>query len=314
MLKFSRASLVVVTLVGCNAHKVGESASTPTAGDPGQVLATIDGQAITVTDLQERINHQPPYVRARYAAPERKKELLESLVQFEVMAAEARSRGYDKDPDVVRVMKQTMISEFMKRDFDAKMKAEDVPDTEVEAYFREHPTEFSRPEEVRISAILTKDKGKAAKAAAEAKAASALDQKAFRDLVTKYSEDQDSKQRGGDLTFFDKGTKMYPKALVDAAFALKEVGDVSAPVPTERGFLVLKLAAKRPGFSRPLAEVKTQIQRQIYNQQRGKRLEEFTAQMRKRVKIETFPDKLAQVVIDPGPATPAPAPAKGPTP
>jgi parvulin-like peptidyl-prolyl isomerase len=74
--------------------------------------------------------------------------------------------------------------------------------------------------------------------------------KAFRDLVTKYSEDADSKPRGGDLTQFDRATTQHPQAVVTAAFALKEVGDVSDLVATDKGFAILKLTDKAP---RPFA-------------------------------------------------------------
>ncbi len=289
----------MVIVAGCKPKQ----ADAPGAGskERGQIVAKIDDQVITVADVQDRINRQVPYVRARYQSPERKKELLDSLVQFEVMAKEAKSRGYESDPDVIRVMKQTMISEFVKREFDVKVKPDNVPDADVEKYFREHAAEFNHPEEVRVSQIFTKDKAKAQKAATAAKAIPALDEKAYRNLVTAQSEDEDSKQRGGDLTFFDRNSSTYPKEVVAAAFALKDVGDVSPVVQTGKGFHVLKLTGKRPGFSRPLDEVKTQIQKQIFNQVRTQKMDEFVAEMRKKVKVEVYADKLKDVVIEGAP-------------
>src|SRR5262245_17940805 len=96
----------------------------------------------------------------------------------------------------------------------------------------------------------------------------------------KTSEDDDSKLRGGDLTFFDRKTSLYPKPLVEAAFALKEVGDVSPPVQTERGYHILKLTQKRPGFTRPFAEAKRQIQTRLFQESRAKRMEQWMAEMR----------------------------------
>ena len=198
-----------------------------------QVVVEVDESVITVGDVQERINKQSPFVRARYTTPEKKKEFLDNLIRFEVMADEAEKRGYDKDPEVVRVMKQQMISKFLQKDFESKLKVEDVPDADVEKYYKDHPDEFNQKDEVRVSEIVVKDKAKADKALAEAKAqpkgtATGADQKGFRDLVTKYSEDEESKARGGDLTFFDKDSTMYPKPVVEAAFKLAEVGDVVA--------------------------------------------------------------------------------------
>ena len=61
--------------------------------DPSQVVAKVDDAVITVTDVQDRINKQSPFVRARYTNADKKKEFLDGLVKFEVMAAEAARRN-----------------------------------------------------------------------------------------------------------------------------------------------------------------------------------------------------------------------------
>jgi parvulin-like peptidyl-prolyl isomerase len=151
---------------------------------------------------------------------------------------------------------------------------------------------------VRVSQILVKDKAKASKAAAAVKALSPGDEKGFRDLVAKYSEDEDSKLRGGDMTFIERQSPQLPRPVVDAAFALKEVNDVSAPVQSDKGFHVLKLTQKRPGFTRPFPEVKRQIQGRLYAEMRAKRMSAWIAEMRARLKVEMYEDKLKDVKIE----------------
>ena len=68
-------------------------------------------------------------------------------------------------------MKQQMISKFLQKDFESKLKVEDVPDADVEKYYKDHPDEFNRKDEVRVSEILVKDKAKADKACARRKRA-----------------------------------------------------------------------------------------------------------------------------------------------
>jgi peptidyl-prolyl cis-trans isomerase C len=255
---------------------------------------------ITVGDVQERVNKQSPFLRARYSTLDKKKEFLDNLIRFEVMAKEAERRGYDKDPEVVRVMKQQMISKFLQKDFESKLKVEDVPDVEVEKYYKEHGEEFNRPEEVRVSQILIKDKAKADKVAAEARAADKdkNDPKPFRDLVAKYSEDEDSKPRGGDSPFFDRSSSAYPKPIVEAAFTLKDAGEISPPVKTDRGYVILRLSQKRAAFSRPLPEVKRQIQQRLFRDVRTKALDAFIADLKKKSKITIDDKTLAKVAID----------------
>jgi len=197
-------------------------------------------------------------------------------------------------------MKQQMISKFLQKDFESKLRVEDVPDADVEKYYKDHPEEFNRAEEVRVSEILVKDKAKADKVAREAAAVNRADPKAFRDLVTKYSEDEDSKSRGGDLTSFERSTKLVPPAIVEAAFALKEVGDVSAPVKTDTGYAILKLTGKRPGFSRPLAEVKRTIQQRLFKDLRTKAMESFIEDLRKKYTVTIDEGNLAKVAVETG--------------
>jgi peptidyl-prolyl cis-trans isomerase C len=317
--------LVASTLPAC---KRGGSASGEARNvDPSQVVAKVDDAVITVTDVQDRINKQSPFVRARYTNADKKKEFLDGLVKFEVMAAEAARRGYDKDPDVQRVMKQQMISKLMQKDFESKLKVEDVPDADVEKYYNEHPTEFHQKDEVRVSAIFAKDKGKADHAYAEAKAlpkgpAGLGDQKGFRDLVTKYSDDEESKPRGGDLSFFGEDSATVPKPIVEAAFKLKDVGDLAPPVKTDKGWAVVRLTQKRPGFNRPLPEVKRQIQQRLFRDLRSKAMDAFVDDLKKKSSITINDDNLAKVVVEAGtsrapgselPGMPG-APAGGPPP
>lgn len=66
----------------------------------------------------------------------------------------------------------------------------------------------------------------------------------FEDLATKYSEDKGSAAKGGELPQF--GTGRMVAAFEKAAFALKNVGDVSEPIETEYGWHIIKLLEHIP--------------------------------------------------------------------
>jgi len=78
------------------------------------------------------------------------------------------------------------------------------------------------------------------------------------------------------------------------------VGDVSPPVKTDKGWVVLKLTQKRPGFNRPLAEVKRQIQQRLFRDTRTKKLDEFIADLKQNTKIDINEANLGKVVIENG--------------
>jgi peptidyl-prolyl cis-trans isomerase C len=259
-------------------------------------LAQIDDTVITVGDFEDRLNSQSPYVRARYAAIDQKKEFLENLVKFEVLASEARRQGLDKDPEVVRTTKQAMIQKLLKQRFD-RLRAEDINDQEIQQYFDSHPDEFNRPPEVRVSMILVADEAAAKKVLADPRI-QGLENLGFRQLVTETSIDKETKDRGGDLRFFDANNRELPHELIDAAFKLVNIGDVTSAIKTQRGYAILKLTGQRRALVRALAEVSPQIRAKLFRERRQKAMDEFEATLRKQAQIDIHTDRLAQVRVD----------------
>ncbi|MEP6652475.1 MAG: peptidyl-prolyl cis-trans isomerase [Myxococcales bacterium] len=290
---------LLVTGAGCRGHDAPPSSSTARSSNPSrEAVARVDDAVITAADVQERVGAQPPVTRAQFASPEKKRELVLGLVNFELLAQEAARRGYDRDPDVVRALKQQMIAKMMQKDFDPKIAAADVPPAAIEAYYNQHAGDFNRPEQVQVSQMLIKDRARAARAAAQARALEKSDLKGFRDLVARYSEDQDSKTSGGEVAPFDRRATVFPAAVVEAAFALQSEGDISGPVPSDQGFRILRLTRRMPGWSRPLGEVTPQIQQQLLHARRTKAMEDFMTALRAKHTVVFDEAALARVSID----------------
>ena len=293
----------------------GAHASTQKPEDLAEVLAKVDDVTITVGEFQERINQQSPYVRARYTSLERKKEFLDNLVRFEVLAKEAERRGLNKDPEVVRTMKQVMIQRLMKDEVE-QQKVDDISDAECRKYFESHPDEFNKAEEVRVASILVKDSATAKKVLADARI-KGVDNQQFRNLVAEYSQDLATKDRGGDLRYFDAKTKDVPKEIVDAAFKLQNIGDTSEPLRTSQGIVILKLTGRRKAITRRFEEVAQQIRNKIYRDKRSDAMETFTRTLRDKANVKVDEAKLAKVQIEgigagqfPGPGVPPPGPGQ----
>jgi hypothetical protein len=113
--------------------------------DRRRIVATVGREVITVGDVENRLQALSPLARARYAAPDKRRELVEDMIRVDVLANEARERGYDRDPEVVRLMKQPLIAKLIERDFDAKRSTGDISDAEVQDYYASHPYEFTIP-------------------------------------------------------------------------------------------------------------------------------------------------------------------------
>jgi peptidyl-prolyl cis-trans isomerase C len=332
-------SLILIPALVCGCKRT-ESEAAPRPGGPAAppqsadelktVLAKIDDVSITLGELQERINRQSPYVRQRYTSLEQKKEFLDSLVRFEILAKEAYRRGLDRDPEVIRTMKQVMIQKLMRQEFDAKITADSVPEADLRAYYDANLAEYVKAEEVRASAIIVKNRAQAERVAQEARGEAGKTNKGFRDLVMRYSADEDGKLRGGDLRYFDAAAKEPPAPVVKAAFALVNVGDVSGAIDAGNGsFYVLKQTGRRRAITKAYEDAKPQIRNKLFRDRRMTAQKEFLDASRARAKIEVNEANLAKVRVDtsnapgdegrdpvpplPGAATPeapaAPAPA-----
>jgi peptidyl-prolyl cis-trans isomerase C len=263
------------------------------------VLAKIDDLTITLAEFQERINRQSPYIRARYTSLEQKKEFLDSLVRFEVLAKEAYRRGLDKDPEVVRTMKQVMIQKLMRDEFDTKVTADNVAENDMRTYYEANKAEYVKPEEVRVSAIILKNKAQADRVAIEARGDAGKTNKGFRDLVMKYSADEETKLRGGDLRYMDATTKEIPANVVKAAFTLYNTGDVSQTVDAGNGnFYVLKQTGRRKSVTKGFEDAKAQIRNKLFRDKRLQAQKDFVDGLRAKTKIEVNEANLAKVRID----------------
>jgi parvulin-like peptidyl-prolyl isomerase len=295
------AAVAAVSGPGCKRGRQSSARASEGAPPPGAAadpVARGDGLVITVADVQSRINAQPPVARGQYASLDRKKELVADLVNFELLAAEALRRGYDRDPDVVRLVKQQMVGKLVQKDVDAKAKTDDIPAADIQRYYEEHARDYNRPEQIQVSQIVIKDRARAARVAAEARALPKADAQAFRDLVSRTSEDQDAKARGGEVGPFDRSSGVLPEAVVREAFALTGVGEISQPIPTEEGFRILRLAARLPGYSRPLSDVTLQIRQHLAAAARTKALTDFVAGLRAQHPVTVDERNLAKVAID----------------
>lgn len=294
----------------------GEGAGTlapQSSEDLSAVLAKVDGVTITVKQLQDSINRQSPYIRARYQSKEQKRVFLDNLVRFEVLAREAERRGLDKDPEVVQTMKSAMITKLLKDELERGIKPEDVPEADMQSHYQAHKDEFNKPEEVRVSAVVVAKKAQADEVARLARSEAGKSNKAFRDLVTKYSSDEASKLRGGDLRYFARESTEVPRAVIEAAFALEKTGDVAGPIAADGKFYVIKQTGRRKAVVKTYEQVKRQIQNDLYKDRREASQKQFVEQLRARAKVEVFEDNLKKVRVDSSasaastpPATPDP--------
>jgi peptidyl-prolyl cis-trans isomerase C len=276
-----------------------------TAEQATQVAAVVGETEITVGEVAEALNEQSPYLRARYTSPERRREFLDHLVQFELLVQEAERRGYRDRAEVQDARKQALVSELMREEIDAQLSPEDVTDDEVRAYFEAHPEEFDQPEQIRASHVLSSDRSRAMRILAEVKATPG-DIAGFRRIAIERSEDPETRSRGGDLRFFSRPPEGEdvgdwrgpPPAVARAAFGLTENGKVfDDVVESPQGFHVIARTAHRPAMRRTLDEVARVIRHRLYRDRRDAAIAALLDRLRTEARVESHPEALSQVRV-----------------
>jgi peptidyl-prolyl cis-trans isomerase D len=135
-------------------------------------------------------------------------------------------------------------------------------DDELRAYYNAHIDEYKVENRVHVEHILFKTVGKTDAEVAEIrqKAQDALNQAKkganFEDLAKKYSEDDGTKSKGGDLGWIVDG-QTVPE-FQQAAFTIPK-GSISDLVKTEYGFHIIKVLDRETAHTKDFAEVRTDI-------------------------------------------------------
>ena len=132
-------------------------------------------------------------------------------------------------------------------------------DADVQSYYDFNIDRYTEPTTLRASHILLSTGGKDP-AEVQAQAASIVAEARggadFAELAQQHSEDEGTKQLGGDLGEIAPG-QMTPE-FEGAAFALEQ-GEISDPVTSLIGVHIIKATEKTGGTSQPLTEVRESI-------------------------------------------------------
>jgi parvulin-like peptidyl-prolyl isomerase len=160
--------------------------------------------------------------------PEQLNMLKQRLGRIYIAEKKAIEQGIDKKPEVkLQVMLQhanVLAQKYATESLKDKMTATDA---EIDAYLQSHPE-------------LDTDKKNRAKAEEVLKRAKAGED--FAKLAQEFSTDPGSKDKGGDLGWFGRGT-MLPE-FEQATYALKP-GEISDLVQTKHGFHIIKLEERK---------------------------------------------------------------------
>lgn len=263
----TRRSLGLCLVLGISAatasHAQSNDASTST-GAPSTVVAKQGTAIVTLTDIDAFAVRIPEKERPGFFDnPQRLENLILQLLSQKQLAAEARKANLDQTP-AVRSQIDMATDEVLSRARMENLKAGiKVPDFETRAKeeYVGHKDVYVVPGDLTVQHVLIATKtrdDKDAKALAEtvAKEAKAHPDQ-FDALVEKYSDDDSKSSNKGVMKGVTNAT--FVASFVDASKALKNPGDISAPVKTKYGYHVIKLVSRTPDQQQTFAQVHDRI-------------------------------------------------------
>jgi parvulin-like peptidyl-prolyl isomerase len=271
-------------------------------------VASFEGGVVTIGELEDVILEQNPLMQERYQTMDAVHVLLDRSVRFALLASEAERRDYTKAAPVRLAANQSAVQALIQHDFDNTMSAETIPATDVEKYYSEHIEEFVRGEGRRVSMLMLADEAAAKSLLPQAQAA---DLRGFRELARTRSVDETSKQRGGDLPYFDASGRGFEAtdsgvepAVAKAAFALKEVGNTSRPVQVGQRVAIIRLSGIRAAIDDSLREADDRIRQRLWRDRRQGAIDSHVEELKKQLHVVVRWELIDAVKLDSGPPLP----------
>lgn len=300
---------VLLAVVGCNNNGKQSGMNFRHNKDgKGTPVATFGQDSITAEELKERFAEMSPFARARFQTVEERKQYVEGMARFELLAAEAASRGLQNDPEVIETAKKVMVQKLIHQEFDEKPTP--ISETEVAAYYDKHKSDYVKPQMVRLSQIfLAAPEGSADRASKKAKAEALvkqaralqpLDYNGFGKLVTENSEDPKTKPLRGDMRYLsnEELSSQYGAEIATAADTLTQVGQVSDVIATPKGFHILKLQGRQAALNLGVEQVKTQIQSRLLYERRQENFNKYIDSLKQKAGYKVYDETLAKMEID----------------
>src|SRR3954464_13477052 len=139
-------------VIGCNNGSGAAPNYKHNREGTGTPVATWDSDSITQEELKERFLEMSPFARTRFQTVEAKKEFVDGLANFEVLAAEAQKRGLQNDPEVLETAKKVMVQKLLQKEFDEKA-GKKIEDSEIGAFYESHKGDYVKPEMIRMTQL-----------------------------------------------------------------------------------------------------------------------------------------------------------------
>jgi peptidyl-prolyl cis-trans isomerase SurA len=293
-----------------------------------RIVAQVNDEIITLSELNRKMAEVRQSLEAKYAGDQltqmlqqAEKQALESLIEEKLLYQKAMELGYNANVDaqvsayVQRIMKENNIKDTDElesalaqqgtnlKDFrdDIRrqvMRSDLVNDfvgsritlltPEIEKYYRDHPADFTTPEEVTLSEIIVtgEENDKESENRANDLYSRLQQGESFSALASQYSKGPTANKSGNIGAYLI--SKLNPET-VKAIANLKE-GEVSKPQKIKEGYVMYHIDGRKYAVLRALDEVKDEIRNLLFQQKLAPEYQRFISQLKEDAYINYPPE------------------------
>ena len=247
---------------------------TETALPPETILASFDGQTITLGEFNQLWEQVPEDYKLQLD----KSMVLDQMISEKLLIQESKNMGLEEDNDVLeqikKITEQILVQVLIEREILDKIK---VNDEEVLEYYEQNKDSFTEKEQVHLYNILLETEEEAQDILEQLKAGGD-----FSDIAIEKSTGPSAVQ-GGDLGYLTRGT-IIPE-IEEVVFAL-ELEELSEIIKTDFGFHILKITEKKPETVKTLEEVKEDIIQTLLPDKQKEAFENLLEELKSKSEIE----------------------------
>jgi len=254
---FSAITLIAAVVLGASYYLNNKK-------EKGMVVAKVNGQEIYQSEIEQKLRNIFEGQGEEVAVPAIEnlpKEVLDILIKETYLDKElsklAKRSNVMKDKKVKERV-AAAESKILRQSYIDSVLEKEVTEQKVSAKYAEISSNLAGKKEYSIFHIVAKSKEEAEKIYKEITAKKKSIR--FSDAAKKYSIDQESAERGGDLGFVLEENMI--KEIADAIANLKQ-DEISAPIQTKFGWHLVKFSEVREAQPLPFDSVKQNLREQL---------------------------------------------------
>ena len=245
-------------------------------------LVKINDVSVSMGEFQQMLERQPLEGKMKLLSQKGTRDFLENyVIPREVLYQEAKKKGLDKNKEILAKIddarRAILIDALLE---EALRQKGEVSEEEIQRYYKENPTLFTEPQEVKIRHIVVN-----AEPALKEVLTKLSQGESFEKLASTYNIGH-FKEDGGDLGYIRRGQLATPFAqFEDAAFSLRKRGEISEVVSTPYGYHIIRLEDLRGSSLKPLNRVKERIRFFLQPKKKQEAYLDYVKEVRSRSKI-----------------------------